>query len=123
MKGSSDIMVPSGMLSTINWEESEIKKEIEQLIADGQDPKCNVTLSKIVFCGHSLGGALATICALRFADEGFLDHFDSVFVRTFAAPQCSFESPMNNRTSRSADAAMELKSKQLWAMLDGLLCA
>ena len=92
--GSTDIMVPSGMLASVVWEEPYIIAAINGLIESRLSTNRSAQqrghgFSKIVFAGHSLGGGLATVCALRFVD---LHHFMELkrVVRTFGAPQVRF---------------------------------
>lgn len=102
--GSTDIMVPSGMLASVVWEEPYIIAAINELMesrlraataaattttnAAAGTRQSGHGFSKIVFAGHSLGGGLATVCALRFVD---LHRFPELrrIVRTFGSPQVS----------------------------------
>ena len=63
----SDIMVPCGMLASIVWEEPHVVAAIEELMAFRGGDGGGHGFTKMVFSGHSLGGGLATVCALRFA--------------------------------------------------------
>ncbi len=65
----TDVMVPCGMLASVMWEEPHVFAAIEDLMAfrGGASGNNAHGFTKMVFSGHSLGGGLATVCALRFA--------------------------------------------------------
>ncbi len=60
--------------------QSDLREAIKQFVDPVRSPR-------VLLCGHSLGGALATLAASRLVADGVLEHEDILGIYTFGQPR------------------------------------